>query len=72
MIKYLNITCITTSYVFHKFNYCFLDKMSLEILAQEKVWLDKSKYADAERVYYEKLSKVIDIFIILINTTHLL
>jgi elongation factor 1-delta len=31
--------------------------MSLEILAQEKVWLDKSKYADAERVYYEKLSK---------------
>jgi len=46
--------------------------MSLEILAQEKVWLDKSKYADAERVYYEKLSKVIDIFIILINTTHLL
>jgi len=46
--------------------------MSLEILAQEKVWLDKSKYADAERVYYEKLSKVTDIFIIiLINTTHL-
>jgi elongation factor 1-delta len=32
-------------------------KMSLEILAQEKVWLDKSKYADAERVYYEKVSK---------------
>ncbi|XP_022166606.1 elongation factor 1-delta-like isoform X1 [Myzus persicae] len=31
--------------------------MSLEILAQEKVWLDKSKYADAERVYYEKQSK---------------
>ncbi|CAI6360419.1 unnamed protein product [Macrosiphum euphorbiae] len=31
--------------------------MSLEILAQEKVWLDKSKFADAERVYYEKLSK---------------
>lgn len=35
--------------------------MALEILAQEKVWLDKAKYADAERVYYEKLSKVIDI-----------
>ncbi|CAI6371261.1 unnamed protein product [Macrosiphum euphorbiae] len=32
--------------------------MSLEILAQEKVWLDKSKYADAERVYYERLSKL--------------
>ncbi|VVC24919.1 Hypothetical protein CINCED_3A019641 [Cinara cedri] len=31
--------------------------MALEILAQEKVWLNKSKYADAERVYYEKLSK---------------
>jgi len=32
--------------------------MTLEILAQEKVWLDKSKYAEAERVYYEILSKV--------------
>jgi len=33
--------------------------MALQILAQEKVWLDKSKYADAERLYFEKLSKVI-------------
>lgn len=33
--------------------------MALEILAQEKVWLDKAKFADAERVYYERLSKVI-------------
>lgn len=33
--------------------------MSLEILAQEKVWLEKAKYADAERLYYEKISKVI-------------
>lgn len=33
--------------------------MSLQNLVQEKVWLDKSKYADAERIYYEKLSKVI-------------
>lgn len=32
--------------------------MALEILAQEKVWLDKAKYTDAERVYYENLSKV--------------
>ncbi|XP_025193699.1 probable elongation factor 1-delta isoform X1 [Melanaphis sacchari] len=31
--------------------------MALEILAQEKVWLDKSKYADAERMFYEKQSK---------------
>ncbi|XP_025419469.1 probable elongation factor 1-delta isoform X2 [Sipha flava] len=31
--------------------------MSLEILAQEKVWLEKAKYADAERLYYEKMSK---------------
>lgn len=43
-------------------NLFFLDKMALEILAQEKVWLDKSKYADAERMFYEKQSKVIDIF----------
>lgn len=28
-------------------------------LVKERVWLDKAKYADAERVYYEKLSKVI-------------
>lgn len=34
-------------------------EMALEILAQEKVWLDKSKYADAERLYFEKCSKVI-------------
>lgn len=33
--------------------------MALEILAQDKVWLDKSRYADAERVYYEKIAKVI-------------
>jgi len=33
--------------------------MALEFLAQEKVWFDKAKYADAERVYYEKLTKVI-------------
>lgn len=33
-------------------------KMALEILAQEKVWLDKSKYVDAERLYYEQNSKV--------------
>jgi len=32
--------------------------MALEILAQEKVWLDKSKYADAELLYFEKFSKV--------------
>ncbi|XP_025193700.1 elongation factor 1-delta isoform X2 [Melanaphis sacchari] len=32
--------------------------MALEILAQEKVWLDKSKYADAERMFYEKQSKI--------------
>jgi len=38
--------------------------MALEFLAQEKVWLDKSKYADAERMFYEKQSKVIDIFLI--------
>ncbi|XP_050424433.1 probable elongation factor 1-delta isoform X2 [Adelges cooleyi] len=31
--------------------------MSLEILAQEKVWLDKAKYAEAERIYYEKQSQ---------------
>lgn len=36
--------------------------MQLEILAQEKVWLDKSRYADAERIYNEKQSKVTDIF----------
>lgn len=33
--------------------------MALEILAQEKVWLDKAKFADAECAYYEKVSKVI-------------
>lgn len=33
--------------------------MALQILAQEKVWLDKAMYIDAERKYYEKLSKVI-------------
>ncbi|XP_022166620.1 uncharacterized protein LOC111031120 isoform X2 [Myzus persicae] len=33
--------------------------MTLEILAQEKVWLDKSNYADAERVYFEKQTKTI-------------
>lgn len=27
-------------------------------LAQEKVWLDKTIYNDAERDYYESLSKV--------------
>jgi len=32
--------------------------MTLEILAQEKVWLNKSDYADAERVYFEKQTKV--------------
>lgn len=32
--------------------------MALAILAQEKVWLDKSKYADAERLYFEKNVKV--------------
>ncbi|VVC24920.1 Zinc finger C2H2-type [Cinara cedri] len=32
-------------------------KMMLKILIQENVWLDKAKYADAERVYYEQLSK---------------
>lgn len=31
--------------------------MALHILAQEKVWLDKAMYIDAERKYYEKLSK---------------
>jgi len=31
--------------------------MALEILAQEKVWLDKSKYADAELLYFKKFSK---------------
>jgi len=31
----------------------------LEILAEEKVWLNKSYYADAERVYFEKQTKVI-------------
>jgi len=37
----------------------FLDKMTLEILAQEKVWLNKLYYADAERLYFEKQTKVI-------------
>lgn len=32
--------------------------MSLEILIQEKVWLDKAKYNDAERMYHEKSAKV--------------
>jgi len=62
---------ITSGYLFIKL-IIFLEKMSLEILAQEKVWLDKSKYADAERVYYEKASKVTDIFIILLNITYLI
>ncbi|XP_016658833.1 uncharacterized protein LOC100167121 isoform X2 [Acyrthosiphon pisum] len=33
--------------------------MTLEILAQEKVWLNKSYYADAERVYFEKQTKIL-------------
>jgi len=33
--------------------------MSLEILAQEKFWHDKSKFEDAERLYAEKFLKVI-------------
>lgn len=35
-----------------------LAEMALEILAQEKVWLDKARYADAERIFYEKPGKV--------------
>ncbi|XP_060874487.1 uncharacterized protein LOC132948155 [Metopolophium dirhodum] len=34
--------------------------MTLEILAQEKVWLNKSYYADAERVYFEKQTKILN------------
>lgn len=45
--------------IFYVIDLFYLAKMALEILAQEKVWLDKSKYADAERVFYEKSSKVI-------------
>lgn len=33
--------------------------MALKDLFQEKVWLDKVKYLDAERIFHEKLSKVI-------------
>lgn len=40
--------------------------MALEILAQEKVWLDKSRYADAERAFYERSSKVIKILFLLL------
>lgn len=36
--------------------------MALEILVQEKVWLDKAKYVDAERLYYTHFSKVIQYF----------
>lgn len=36
--------------------YLYFQKMS--VLAHEKVWLDKTIYSDAERNYYESLSKV--------------
>lgn len=36
--------------------YLYFQKMS--VLAHEKVWLDKTIYTDAERNYYESLSKV--------------
>jgi len=33
--------------------------MSLEALAHENCWLDKSKFEDAERLYAKKFLKVI-------------
>lgn len=49
----------TSIYIQCLYNLFYLVIMALEILAQEKVWLDKSKYVDAERLYYEQNSKVI-------------
>lgn len=34
----------------------------MSALVHERVWLDKNVYNDAERVYYESLSKVSTVF----------